>query len=193
MERFLLTMTVVLTALFATAQTKNYTDDLVVNINGENSDPQKTTISVEKMADGTYTLSLNRFILGDMIYVGNIVVDGITATGDDVKNFTVSKDITIAPGDENVEDWIGPMLGEVPVDITGKMSDEKLYCTIHIDMVSTLGQVIKVTFGSDDFTGIEAIDATGAVKVIYDLTGRRVDAITTSGVYIINGKKCIVK
>lgn len=186
-------MTVVLTALFATAQTKNYTDDLVVNINGENSDPQKTTISVEKMADGTYTLSLNRFILGDMIYVGNIVVDGITATGDDVKNFTVSKDITIAPGDENVEDWIGPMLGEVPVDITGKMSDEKLYCTIHIDMVSTLGQVIKVTFGSDDFTGIEAIDATGAVKVIYDLTGRRVDAITTSGVYIINGKKCIVK
>ena len=193
MKRFLLTMTVVLTALFATAQTKNYTDDLVVNINGENSDPQKTTISVEKMADGTYTLSLNRFILGDMIYVGNIVVDGITATGDDVKNFTVSKDITIAPGDENVEDWIGPMLGEVPVDITGKMSDEKLYCTIHIDMVSTLEQVIKVTFGSDDFTGIEAIDATGAVKVIYDLTGRRVDAITTSGVYIINGKKCIVK
>jgi hypothetical protein len=33
----------------------------------------------------------------------------------------------------------------------------------------------------------------GKVKTIYDLTGRRVDAITTPGIYIVNGKKVFVK
>ena len=33
----------------------------------------------------------------------------------------------------------------------------------------------------------------GKAKTIYDLTGRRVDAITTPGIYIVNGKKVFVK
>lgn len=33
----------------------------------------------------------------------------------------------------------------------------------------------------------------GEVKAIYDLTGRRVDAITAPGIYIVNGKKVLVK
>ncbi len=33
----------------------------------------------------------------------------------------------------------------------------------------------------------------GKVKTIYDLTGRRVDAITTPGIYIVDGKKVFVK
>ena len=34
---------------------------------------------------------------------------------------------------------------------------------------------------------------SGEVKTIYDLTGRRVEAITAPGIYIINGKKALVK
>ena len=41
--------------------------------------------------------------------------------------------------------------------------------------------------------GIEDITAGDVVKTIYDLTGRRVENITNAGIYIVNGKKVLVK
>ena len=150
MKKFLLTMAVALTALFATAQTTSYTDNLVVTIDSESTDPQETTIYVEDNGDGTFNLSLNKFELGGMIKVGNIVLNNVAATEKNgVKSFETAQNIIITAGDENEDEWIGPMLGEVPVDIKGKMTDEKLYCNIDIDMSGTLGQVINVVFGTE--------------------------------------------
>ncbi len=43
-------------------------------------------------------------------------------------------------------------------------------------------------------TGISEVKGeSGEVKAIFDLTGRRVEAITAPGIYIINGKKVLVK
>ena len=42
-------------------------------------------------------------------------------------------------------------------------------------------------------TAIENVEVENEVKVIYDLTGRRVEAITAPGIYIIGGKKVLVK
>jgi hypothetical protein len=42
-------------------------------------------------------------------------------------------------------------------------------------------------------TSIENIEAENGIKVIYDLTGRRVENVTNAGIYIVNGKKVIVK
>ena len=43
-------------------------------------------------------------------------------------------------------------------------------------------------------TGVEEVKVeNGEVKAIYDLTGRRVDAITAPGIYIINGVKRVVR
>lgn len=189
MKGFILAMAIALGAMSATAQTKEYTDELAVTINGNGAGTQETTIIVTENSDGTYRLALNKFVLGNMIPVGNIVIDGIETNGDDVKNFATVQEITITPGDGNAGSWIGPSLGKVPVNLEGKMSDERLYCTIEIDLTGTLGQAIMVTFGSDDFTGIENINSVEEGKIIYDLTGRRVETIKASGIYIINGKK----
>ncbi len=42
-------------------------------------------------------------------------------------------------------------------------------------------------------TAINGIDAENGEQVVYDLTGRRVKAITNAGIYIVNGKKVVVK
>ena len=176
MKKFLLTTFMAVTTIVAMAQTKSYTDNLVVTIDGESSDPQETTIVVEQntcytdnlvvtidsdssdpqettiavkqSTNGTYTLSLNNFVLGGMIQVGNIVVDNITATETNgVKNFTVNRNINITAG-EGEGDWFGPLLGEVPVNLTGKMDAANLYCSIDITMEG-LG-VINVVFGDEN-------------------------------------------
>lgn len=173
--------------------TRNYTDDLSVTINGQTSPAQQTTINVDEKADGTYSLSLNDFTL-DGIPVGNIVLHDITTTtAGEVKNFATKQNIFITAGEDNEKDWLGPMLGEVPVDLAGKMTEHKLYCNIDIDMTALLGQTINVTFGSEDLSGIEDIILDKDEVVIYDITGRRVNAITTPGIYIVNGKKQIIK
>ena len=42
-------------------------------------------------------------------------------------------------------------------------------------------------------TAIENVEVENEVKVIYDLTGRKVEAITAPGIYIVGGKKVLVK
>ena len=42
-------------------------------------------------------------------------------------------------------------------------------------------------------TGVENVVVENASNVIYDLTGRRVEAITAPGIYIVGGKKVLVK
>ena len=48
-------------------------------------------------------------------------------------------------------------------------------------------------FDWDGTTGVENVEVENVVKTIYDLTGRRVEAITAPGIYIVNGKKTLVK
>ena len=48
-------------------------------------------------------------------------------------------------------------------------------------------------FNWDGTTAIENVEVENEVKAIYDLTGRRVEEITAPGVYIVNGKKVLVK
>ena len=174
------------------ASTKTYTEQLVVVMNEEQMEPQETTIAVETNKDGSYTLSLNNFVLGGLLEVGNIVVESIAATTKEgITSFTANRNILIAAGDTEGE-WLGPNLGEVPVNITGKMDAEHLYCTISITM-EELG-TINVVFGEEgNVTNISAIAAENGANVIYDLTGRRIEAITTAGIYIVNGKKVLVK
>ena len=59
--------------------------------------------------------------------------------------------------------------------------------------------VVKVYIPSDDSedgggeTAIDGVAEDNAMKGIYDLTGRRIEKITVPGVYIIDGKKKLIK
>ena len=171
------------------AKTFSYEEELTIIMEGEVIDSQRATIYVDEKTNGTYALALNNFLLlGEG--VGNIVINGITANEESgIKNFSVEQNITITEGDsEDVEFWLGPELGEIPVALNGKMTEHKLYCNINIDMLG-----VAVTFGQADLAGINNIESENGANVIYDLTGRKVDAITTAGIYIVNGKKVLVK
>ena len=51
----------------------------------------------------------------------------------------------------------------------------------------------SLRFDFDGTTGVEEVEIRNEKEEIYDLTGRRVNEITKAGVYIINGKKTLVK
>jgi hypothetical protein len=206
MKKTLLSIAFAAFALCGFAQsTTTYTDDLTVTVNDESTEPQETNILVTENADGTYTLSLKNFMLGageDALGVGNIELSGITATEEnDIKTFHVNQTINIAEGDaEGVETWLGPMLGDVPIVLSAKMTEEKLYCTIDIDMMSLLEQIINVVFGTDEFEGsnIANIEISDALVNVYNLQGVAVKTNVKAanaldglnrGIYIINGKK----
>lgn len=55
------------------------------------------------------------------------------------------------------------------------------------------GQIIDVMLNVTDPTGIESVETESGALVIYDLQGRRLNEITTSGIYVVNGKKVLVK
>ncbi len=61
-------------------------------------------------------------------------------------------------------------------------------------MPATQGTAAFYGFDWAGTTGIDEVKTeNGEVKTIYDLTGRRVEAITAPGIYIVGGKKVLVK
>lgn len=134
------------------AMATDYKGNLTVSINGEGS-TQPATISIVENA-GKYNLSILNFMLGEgesVFPVGNIVIENVTgAVAGNLTTLYVNKNITIQKGNAaGIADdaWLGPMLGEVPVKMSSSFNTNGfLGVNIDIDMVSTLGQVIKVTF-----------------------------------------------
>lgn len=206
MKKFLLSLLVACTALTGMAQT-TYEENLIVTVNGESSDEIPASINVTHEADGTITFTLRNFVLisaDNEIPVGNITLTGVAVEDKGgYEAISTSQTIRIAPGDmEGVPDevWMGPNLGDVPIVLSGKLTDTKLYVNIDIDMMDTvLKQIINVVAGKDEgfTTGISTVstDATTNTTGVYTLSGMRVaskfNASLPKGVYVVNGHKII--
>ena len=80
-----------------------------------------------------------------------------------------------------VQDWcsIDPM-----GDADGKFGDFKQNGGTIVDVLLQVG---------NPETGINNVKAANGETTIYDLTGRRIEKIVAPGIYIVNGKKVIVK
>lgn len=188
-------------------EVRNYTEPLVVTINEESTEPQDVPVQVMTLVDGSCIFRLNNFKLTageSSIPVGNIVVADVNVENKGQYDaISTKQDILITAGtDESVpaEGWLGPMLGEVPLVLNGKMMADKLFVNIDIDMSATLEQIINVKLGTDEGfpeipEGIEHIDAAqGNATVIYDLNGiRQMLPLSrlAKGVYVVNGRKVV--
>ena len=134
-------------ASFATT----YNGTLTVTVNGEVSE-QPTSVSIDEV-NGNYKLSINNFMLvsGETILpVGNIVIDHVPgAVNGGLTTLCTNQEIQIPAGNvEGIaeEDWLGPLLGNVPVEMNARFTGEGYVVTdIHINMVE-LDQVIDVKF-----------------------------------------------
>ncbi|MBR4527416.1 MAG: calycin-like domain-containing protein [Bacteroidaceae bacterium] len=205
MRKTLLTLFCAFTTLMLSAQSaKTYSDNLVVTVNDLSTPPIPADVLVIDNGDGTINFALKNFclVLGDnSMPVGNIAIDNLKLedTEDGLKAFTYNGPLTIAEGDmEGVDSWMGPLLGELPLELSGKLSDDKLYVAISLNLIDMLGQVIYVQFGTDDFeTSISKINVNSSLQQVYDISGRPVIQMGTKnlpkGLYVIKGKKISVK
>ena len=132
----------------------DYTDKLQVLVNGKWA-TQEATINLIEEEDGTTTLMLNNFCFDDGTGpkpIGNIVLknvaDAIAPTAGE-KAYAFNGKIYIEPGTmEDVDTWVGPLLGEVLVELRASLKGSNLYAVIDIN---TLGQTLNVVFGSRNY------------------------------------------
>ena len=156
---------------------KTYTDQMVVSLDGKPNPAQTASIDVTEQADGKYTLTLADFtasIMGSPINVGTIEITDLEATEEDgIKNLSYEGDITIKEGSEGTK-W--SMAGKtMPITLTAKMTDNKLYAVIDIDLTI---MKVNVVFGDNDFTsGINSPTTAveNGTEAIYDLGGRKLN------------------
>ena len=134
----------------STATVTPYSNDLSVTINGECTPPQPTEIQLIDEKDGSTSLALNNFMLRsgeDTMPVGNIYLTNVQRSGENPMRLTTTQSIAIMPGNlPGIDFWLGPMLGDVPVELNAEVADGKMTATIDIDMQEALGQIIHVVF-----------------------------------------------
>lgn len=142
MKKLFTLLFVAMTALTGMADT--YNGPLHIDINGTTVD-QTSDITIEKQADGNYTLKLMKFkfsLKGVPMNVGNIIITDVPAVSNgQTLMLKVKKNIAIKGGSMDI------MLRDVPIDMIGELRDGDFYTNIDIIM-EKLNQKIKVTFGT---------------------------------------------
>lgn len=139
MKKLFTLLFVAMTALTGMADT--YNGPLHIDIDGKTVD-QTTDITIEKQADGNYTLKLMnfKFKLGVTMNVGNIIITDVPAVSNgQTLMLKAKKNIAITGGSMDF------MLKSVPIDMIGELRDGDFYTNINISMAK---QKIKVTFGT---------------------------------------------
>lgn len=134
-----------------------YKNDLSVRVLGSTNQPAETNINLIE-SKGTYSLELKNFVL-EGLGVGNIKVTNLDVADN---TYTTSQTITITEGDDpSINDWIGPTLGEVPVNVVATVNGDQMVAQITIKNFSGMGN-IDVTFAPTITIGANASVSTEA-------------------------------
>ena len=138
--------------------------------------PARTGVIV-KAAEGTYKFWPSTGELADV--TGNLLEGTVDATEIDVEAYVLG--------------YVDGVVGLYKADMAGGVwlnNANKAYLPTSAVPNKT---VAFYGFDWDGTTGVENVEVENTVKTIFDLTGRRVEAITAPGIYIVGGKKVLVK
>ena len=151
------------------------------------TDANGNEVGSMKYYSGKFTLYVNEGVATPIKYTIS-VPEGYSLTEMKVKNSTKSHNAHVD------YDWSSYSLynttAEKTIQFVEGVNEFFLYGEVGRTIYLTSLTITK----NDAETAIDEVKGeNGKVKTIYDLTGRRVDAITTPGIYIVNGKKVFVK
>lgn len=137
----------------------NFTDGLSVKIEEGGTFPiSDATIQLVKELDDSYSFQLKNFSLAQgQIPVGTIRIKNLTIDGNHI---TAKQTINIENGDDaTVEDWMGPMLQNVPVELDATRNGDKMIAKISIDFSDMKIHVLFApTVDIDGTTDVKAIE-----------------------------------
>ena len=151
------------------------------------TDANGNEVGAMRFYNNKFTLYINENVATPIKYTIT-VPEGYSLTEMKVKNSTKSHDAHI---DYN--------LGSISLhNTTAEKTIQFVEGENAFYLYGQVGRTIYLTSltvtKNDAETAINEVKGeNGKAKTIYDLTGRRVDAITTPGIYIVDGKKVFVK
>ena len=148
------------------------------------TDANGNEVGSMKYYSGKFTLYVNEGVATPIKYTIT-VPEGYSLTEMKVKNSTKSHNAHVD------YDWSSYSLHNT----TAEKTIEFVEGVNEFFLYGEAGRTIYLTsLTITDTTGIEEVKGeNGKVKTIYDLTGRQVNEITKAGIYIVNGKKVLVK
>ncbi len=151
------------------------------------TDANGNEVGAMKYYNNKFTLYVNEGVATPIKYTIT-VPEGYSLTEMKVKNSTKSHDAHI---DYNLRSYsLYNTTAEQAIEFVEGETSFELYGQVGRTIYLTSLTITK----TGEETGINEVKGeNGKVKAIYDLTGRRIDAITAPGIYIVNGKKTLVK
>lgn len=150
----------VYTVKFIEVVKPDYTENLVITINGNSEEPIKQGLFMKEVTPGFYNLSIKDFALinpNTPILIGDIVLENVPAKNVNGQLQYEKYQETIITSEN--PDALGPKLGKLPISFKGRTINGRLWASLQIDMRSTLGQMIIVTIG--DSPTVKGKDVTG--------------------------------
>lgn len=139
------------------ASATDYTGQLKVKVDGVALPETSTNVTIAKNENQTYGLQLNNLVLtmgGSPMGIGNIVLDEVPAHEESgVTTLLINDNITITEGTTpGIPIWMGPQLGNVPINMRGEIRGGQLYFIIDIEMENSIfGKLINVEFGDGGY------------------------------------------
>ena len=152
------------------------------------TDANGNEVGSMKYYSGKFTLYVNEGVATPIKYTIT-APEGYSLTEMKVKNSTRSHDAHID------YDWSRYSLynttAEKTIQFVEGVNEFFLYGQVGRTIYVTS---LTITKTGGEETGINEVNGeNGEVKAIYDLTGRKVNSITTPGIYVVDGKKVLVK
>jgi hypothetical protein len=152
------------------------------------TDANGNEVGSMKYYSSKFTLYVNEGVATPIKYTIT-VPEGYSLTEMKVKNSTKSHDAHID------YDWSSYSLynttAEKTIQFVDGVNEFFLYGQVGRTIYVTS---LTITKTGGEETGINEVKGeNGKAKAIYDLTGRKVNSITTPGIYVVDGKKVLVK